>query len=75
MRYVLSLDGVTCGVVGIETLEQMRQDLTIFAKGPLDVELRQSVEAVAHDLPDKILMPSQWSKRMADVKRQEKPHR
>ncbi len=72
VRYVLSLDGVTCGVVGIETVEQMRQNLAIFAKGPLDAELRQRVEAAVPELPDKILMPNQWSKRMADVKRQEK---
>ncbi|MCX6031540.1 MAG: aldo/keto reductase [Chloroflexi bacterium] len=74
VRYVLSLDGVTCGVVGIETVEQMRQNLIMFAKGPLDAELRQAVEAAVPELPDKILMPNQWSKRMADVKRQEKPH-
>jgi aryl-alcohol dehydrogenase-like predicted oxidoreductase len=39
VRYVLSLDGVTCGVVGIETVEQMRQNVAMFAKGPLDPAL------------------------------------
>jgi len=73
VRYVLSLDGVMCGVVGIETVEQMRQNLAMFTKGPLDAGLRQAVEAAVPDLPDKILMPSQWSKRMPDVKRQERP--
>jgi len=64
VRYVLGLDGVTCGVVGIETLDQMRQNLVIFEKGPLDPELRQQVEAAVPALPDKILMPNQWPKRM-----------
>ena len=73
VRYVLSLEGVTCGVVGIETEAQMRQNLAMFAKGPLDAELRRAAEAAVPDLPDKILMPNQWSRRMADVKHQEKP--
>ena len=73
VRYVLSLEGVTCGVVGIETEAQMRQNLAMFAKGPLDAKLRRAAEAAVPDLPDKILMPSQWSRRMADVKHQEKP--
>jgi aryl-alcohol dehydrogenase-like predicted oxidoreductase len=73
VRYVLGLDGVTCSVVGIETLEQMQQNVAMFAKGPLDARLRQAVEAAVPDLPDKILMPNQWSRRMPDVKRQERP--
>ena len=72
-RYVLSLDGITCSVVGIETLEQMQQNLALFAKGPLDEDLCQRVEAAVPDLADKILMPTQWTRRIADVKRQEKP--
>lgn len=73
VRYVLSLDGVTCAVVGIETEAQMRQNLAMFAGGPLDAGLRRAVEAAVPDLPDKILMPSLWSRRMPDVKHQEKP--
>jgi aryl-alcohol dehydrogenase-like predicted oxidoreductase len=75
VRYVLGLEGVTCGVVGIETLDQMRQNLVIFAKGPLDSELHQAAETAVPDLPDKILMPSQWSRRMTDVRHQEKPQK
>jgi|WetSurMetagenome_2_1015567.scaffolds.fasta_scaffold72320_2 aryl-alcohol dehydrogenase-like predicted oxidoreductase len=73
VRYVLSLDGVTCAVVGIETEAQTRQNLAMFARGPLAAELRRAVEAAVPDLPDKILMPSLWSRRMPDVKHQEKP--
>ncbi len=73
VRYVLSLEGVTCAVVGIETLEQMRQNLALFAKGPLDADLLQRVEAAVPHLADTILMPTLWTRRMADAKRQEKP--
>jgi aryl-alcohol dehydrogenase-like predicted oxidoreductase len=73
VRYVLSLDGVTCAVVGIETVEQMRENLVMFAKGPLDTGLRQAVETRAVELPDHILMPNQWSRRMADVEPRQRP--
>jgi aryl-alcohol dehydrogenase-like predicted oxidoreductase len=73
VRYVLSLDGVTSAVVGVETVEQMRQNLAMFAKGPLDAGLRQAVEEAVPDLPDHILMPNQWSRRMADVEPRQRP--
>lgn len=75
VRYVLGLEGVTCGVVGIETVAQMQQNLAMFARGPLDPELRCAAEAAVPDLPAKILLPSQWSRRMADVKYQEGPQK
>lgn len=62
IRYVLALEGVTCGVVGIETLEQMRQNVAIFNKGPLPKDLLRQVIAAVPDLPDSILMPNKWPK-------------
>ena len=53
----------------------MRQNLAMFAKGPLDAGLRRAAEAAVPDLPDKLLMPSLWSKRMPDVKHQERSQR
>jgi aryl-alcohol dehydrogenase-like predicted oxidoreductase len=63
VRYVLSLEGVTCGVVGVETLEQMRQNVAIFNKGPLDTGLMKAIISAVPDLPDAILMPNKWPKR------------
>ncbi len=60
LRYVLGLDGMTCTVVGVETLAQMRQNLALFAKGPLAPEVAQAAADIAPDLPDRILMPPRW---------------
>ena len=59
-RYVLGLDGVTCAVVGVETVAQMQQNLALFAKGPLDSALVQAVGDAAPALPDRVLMPNRW---------------
>ncbi|MSU47281.1 MAG: aldo/keto reductase [Lacunisphaera sp.] len=67
-RYVLSLPGFTCAVVGIETVQQVRHNTSLFAKKPLEPALVQAIEEIVTDLPDNILKPGMWSKRMADVK-------
>ena len=59
-RYVLGLDGVTCAVVGVETVAQMRQNLALFAKGPLDPTLVQAIGDAVPALPDRVLMPNRW---------------
>ena len=60
VRYVLALEGVTCGVVGVETVAQMKDNIAIFNRGPLDASLMRAVTAAVPDLPDSILMPNKW---------------
>lgn len=67
VRYVISLNGLTCALVGVDTIEQMRQNLDLFAKGPLDTSLMEAIRAVVSDFSDDILMPNRWSKRMPDT--------
>ena len=62
-RYILGIEGVTCAVVGVETVDQMRQNLAQFGRGPLPAGLHQAVEAAVPDLPDRILMPTLWPRR------------
>jgi aryl-alcohol dehydrogenase-like predicted oxidoreductase len=68
VRYVLSLEGVTSGVVGVETIEQLRNNIAIFQKGPLDAALMKAIIAAVPQLPDSILMPNKWPKRIPDAK-------
>ena len=65
VRYVLSLRGVTCAVVGAETVRQVRENTALFCRGPLDGELCARIEAAVPDLPNAILYPGNWSKKMA----------
>jgi len=67
-RYVLSIDGMTCAVVGVETVEQMRENIRLFSKGPLDRVLVQAIADSVPELPESVLNPRKWSKRMPDAK-------
>ena len=66
-RYIQSLEGVTCAVVGVETVEQMRHNTELFSKGPLDASVVRAIEDAVPELPDEILMPNKWSKRIPDA--------
>ena len=64
MRYVLSLDGMTCALVGVDSVEQMKQNLELFEKGPLTIDLMDSIASTVPELPEHILVPGTWNKRM-----------
>ena len=68
VRYALSIDGVTCALVGVETVKQMRHNIELFSKGPLDPVLIKSIDEEMPDLPERIVAPGRWSRRMVDVK-------
>ena len=64
VRYMLSLPGITCLVVGVDTAKQMRENVALFDRGPLPHEARSRIEKAVPDLPDSILYPGNWSKKM-----------
>ena len=59
-RYVLGLDGLTCALVGVESVEQMRQNLELFARGPLEPALTQAIAEIVPELPESVVMPTKW---------------
>jgi aryl-alcohol dehydrogenase-like predicted oxidoreductase len=67
VRYMLGIDGITSLVVGVDSTDQMRENIALFNKGPLDSDLQVAIEQAVPDLPEKILFPGNWSKRMADA--------
>ena len=60
VRYVFGIPGATSVLAGVESLEQMRQNLALLSKGPLDADLMKAVNEAVPDLPDSILMPNKW---------------
>ncbi len=68
VRYVLAIDGVSCEVVGLESVEQMQDNIRLFSKGPLDPSTLSAVRQAVPDLPQRLLIPSQWQARMPDSK-------
>lgn len=68
VRYVLAIDGVSCEVIGVESIEQMRENIALFAKGPLDAATVKAVRDAVPDFSDMVLVPRQWTSRMPDAK-------
>jgi aryl-alcohol dehydrogenase-like predicted oxidoreductase len=60
VRFVLTLPGVTSVITGVETVDQVRDNLHLFAAGPLSPELWQAVMHLDVLLPEKIITPSRW---------------
>lgn len=60
LRYVLSIDGVSCLLLGIDNERQLQQNIALFDKGPLDASLLQAVDDLVPDLSDDILKPYNW---------------
>lgn len=67
LRYVLGIDGVTSLVIGVDTVAQMRRNLEMMVKGPLDADLTAAAAAAVPDMRRELFMPQTWSKRMPDV--------
>ncbi len=60
VRFMLSQAGVTCVLTGIETLDQVQDNLAIFDRGPLPSDVLTSVTATIPQLAEALVTPSQW---------------
>ncbi len=60
LRYMLSQEGVTSVLTGVETVAQIRENLDLFSRGPLAPDLLAAVEDTVPDLPESILTPTLW---------------
>jgi aryl-alcohol dehydrogenase-like predicted oxidoreductase len=63
LRYILSLPGVTSAITGVESCEQIRDNLRTAADGPLPQELLKRLLEDQPNLPEVIVTPSQWPPR------------
>jgi aryl-alcohol dehydrogenase-like predicted oxidoreductase len=68
LRYVLGLGDLSSILVGVDSVDQMRENLALFAKGPLPPDLMRAVVADAPSLSNRILDPWNWTQRMPDGK-------
>ena len=60
LRYMLSQDGITSVITGVETAAQVRDNLAIFDRGPLPTDLLTAIDTMSIELPEMILTPSLW---------------
>ncbi len=61
LRYILTLPGITSVLTGVETLEQVEQNLVTFARGRLSEDILSAIHQDVTELPEVIITPSMWS--------------
>ena len=60
LRYLLSQPGETGVLFGVDTPEQLRENLALAARGPLDDGLFHRVSAAVPLLSEELIRPSRW---------------
>ncbi len=60
VRYMLGQSGVTCVLAGVETVEQIQENVVLFDKGPLPPDVQDAVEAAVPTLPAPLMTPATW---------------
>jgi aryl-alcohol dehydrogenase-like predicted oxidoreductase len=60
LRYMLSQKEVTCVITGVETAQQVHDNLAMFNRGPLPSDLLNALNAGSPDLPQLIITPNMW---------------
>jgi aryl-alcohol dehydrogenase-like predicted oxidoreductase len=61
LRYLLTSPGITSVLTGVETLEQVEQNLVTFARGRLSEDTLSAIHQDVTELPEVIITPSMWS--------------
>lgn len=62
MRYMLSFKGVAGLVLGVDTPGQLRENIRLVERGPLDGATLERIDATVPALPERILTPAMWQK-------------
>ncbi len=60
LRYMLSQEGVTSVLTGVETLAQLRENVAMAERGALPSDLLTAIDAAVPALPEDVLTPWMW---------------
>jgi len=61
MRYVLSNPAIGSVLTGVDTVEQLCENVRMAASGPLPADLLDRVRACVPDLPESLVRPALWN--------------
>jgi len=64
VRYVLSNPAVSSVLTGVDTVEQMRENLRLAALGPLPADVLGRVRDCVPHLPESLVRPALWNTRV-----------
>lgn len=59
-RWLLGVDGLTSIVVGVETVEQMADNLELWRQGSLPADLQAELDQLTWDIPFEAISPRCW---------------
>lgn len=62
MRYVLCNSAITSVLTGVDSSEQLKQNVKLFNKGPLPEEVLSKAEKIVPHLPEELIRPILWPK-------------
>jgi aryl-alcohol dehydrogenase-like predicted oxidoreductase len=62
MRYVLSNPAIGSVLTGVDTVEQLRENVRLAASGPLPAGVLGRVRSCVPDLPESLVRPALWKK-------------
>ena len=60
MRYLLSIPEIDGVLTGVDTLEQLQENMALAARGPLPAEVMTEIFATVPDLREELIRPSHW---------------
>ena len=60
-RYLLSQDFIDCILTGVDSVEQLKENIAVANKGALPADLLAEVEKIVPELPEKYIRPSCWA--------------
>jgi len=63
LTFVRDLPGITSVVLGIETLNQLKDNIRLFNSPPLYNEIKQRILGMFCYMPEEVINPSLWNKR------------
>ena len=60
LRYCLSFPAITSVLIGVDSVEQLRENAAMMQRGPLDRDLMQRMDECVPDFPNSVVRPSLW---------------
>jgi aryl-alcohol dehydrogenase-like predicted oxidoreductase len=61
LRYVLGKENLSSTIIGLDSPEQLEENIALFDKGPLDDGLEALIETAFQDPPDTLVNPALWN--------------
>ena len=62
LRYSLSFPAITSVLIGVDSIEQLRENAAMAKRGPLEESLLKKIDECVPEFPEEILRPTCWNK-------------